>query len=453
MIIFKKLCAVLGCVLITTSLFTACENAKKKLKSSTAQITATPNNEIKATPTKNRADFKGELSVLLHNKDEAPNIIRAFNVAYPNVKIKLSVIPDHDSRSPYSTFTSAVRSGTVGPDVLGVESAHIKRLINIPDGFADLTQRAKDYIGNMVPYTVDVATDKNGELKALTYQAAVGALAYKKPVAKKYLGTDDSRKIAEMMSTQEKMLDTAKILKEKSVGKVALFPTFEEPLKLYLGGRSKGWVVDNKLIIDQKMIDFIDFAKTLRNNKYEASLDQWSPGWSRAIDDDETALAWLCPTWGIPWIVGSNDKDAYVGGRWGLAKPPFPYFWGGTWLGMYAKSTKQDLAWEFIKFFTTDKDAMKKWAAQNQDFPNNLQLISEGSSEDNEIMGTDVFKFFEPFVKDINGKLITKYDETIENAYTDCMRSYLGGKIRTKEEMLTTFKDKVKINLIDVKVE
>ncbi|KNY25310.1 extracellular solute-binding protein [Pseudobacteroides cellulosolvens] len=224
-------------------------------------------------------------------------------------------------------------------------------------------------------------------------------------------------------------------------------------MKLYLGGRSEGWVVGNKFKIDQKVLDFIDFAKTLRNNKYEASLDQWSPGWSDAIAEDEKAFIWLCPTWGIPWIIGSYDKRAVDGGEWGLAKPPFPFFWGGSWLSIYSKSKNQDLAWEFIKFITTDKDVMRKWASQNRDLPNNLQLLSEGTQQNNKIIGTDIFKFYEPFVKDINGKLRTSKDYTIELYYNRCLRSYLDGEIKTEEEMLRKFKDEVKNSVKDISVD
>jgi maltose-binding protein MalE len=452
---FKKLLAVVACVSMMSTLFAACGDegtTPETSPSPSTEASADPSAEPSVAPSQNKADVKGEFTFWYFNKDEGPNIVKAFNAAYPNVKVNLSIIPDKDQQYQ-NKLTSAIRAGSGAPDVFGVESAFVKRFIDMPDAFADLTERAKDYVSNMVPYTIDIGTDKDGVLRALAHQAAAGALTYKKPAAKKYLGTDDPTAIAEMMSTPEKMLETAKTLKEKSGGKVSLFPTFEEPQKLYLGGRSAGWVVDNKLNIDQKMIDFIDFAKTLRENKYEASLDQWSPGWSAAIADDEKALVWVCPTWGIPWIVGSNDKKAADGGRWGLAKPPFPFFWGGTWFGMYSKSAKQDVAWEFIKQFTTDKEAMKKWAADNQDFPNNLQAISEGSPEDSKIMGTNVFKFYEPFVGTINGKILTKYDDTIENAFIDCMRSFLAGKIKTKEDMLKTFKDKVKTNLKDITVE
>ncbi|KNY25729.1 ABC transporter substrate-binding protein [Pseudobacteroides cellulosolvens] len=454
---FKKLLAVVACVSMMSTLF-ACGGEtggtdESPAPSPSTEASAAPSDAPSAAPSAvNKADVKGEVSFWYFNKDEAPNILKEFNAAFPNVKVNLSVIPDKDQQYQ-NKLTSAIRAGSGAPDLFGVESAFVKRFIDMPDAFADITERAKDYVGNMVPYTIDVGTDKSGVLRAIAHQAAAGALAYKKPLAKKYLGTDDAAQIADMLSTPEKMLDTAKTLKEKSGGKASLFPTFEEPQKLYLGGRSAGWVVDNKLNIDQKMIDFIDFAKQLRDNKYEASLDQWSPGWSAAIADDEKALVWACPTWGIPWIVGSNDKKAADGGRWGLAQPPFPFFWGGTWFGMYSKSTNQDVAWELIKYFTTDKEFMKKWAANNQDFPNNLQAIGEGSPEDSKIMGTNVFKFYEPFVQKINGKILTKYDDTIENAFIDVMRSYLAGKIKSKDDMLKTFKDKVKINLKDITVE
>jgi len=451
---FKKLLAVVACVSMMSTLF-ACGGGSDEPEESPSPSPSTEASAPAESPSPsavNREEVKGKVSFWYFNKDEAPNIEKAFKDAFPNVKINLSVIPDKDQQYQ-NKLTSAIRSGSGVPDLFGVESAFVKRFVDMPDAFADLTDRAKDIVGNMVPYTVEIGTDNSGVLRAVAHQAAAGALAYKKPLAKKYLGTDDATEIANMLSTPEKMLETAKTLKEKSGGKVSLFPTFEEPQKLYLGGRSAGWVVDNKLNIDQKMIDFIDFAKQLRDNKYEASLDQWSPGWSAAIADDEKALVWACPTWGIPWIVGSNDSKAADGGRWGLAKPPFTFFWGGTWFGMYSKSTNQDAAWELIKYFTSDKEFMKKWATDNQDFPNNLQAISEGSAEDSKIMGTNVYKFYEPFVKDINGKILTKYDDTIEYAFIDVMRSYLAGKISSKDDMLKTFKDKVKTNLKDITVE
>ncbi|KNY25308.1 hypothetical protein [Pseudobacteroides cellulosolvens] len=58
--VFKKLLAVIACTLMTASLFTACDGSKKEINSPTTQTTVTPKIEVKATPTQNRADIKGE---------------------------------------------------------------------------------------------------------------------------------------------------------------------------------------------------------------------------------------------------------------------------------------------------------------------------------------------------------------------------------------------------------
>lgn len=389
---------------------------------------------------------RGKLTFWHFNKDESPNIVREFNRVYPNIEIALSVIPDKDQQYQ-NKLAASIRAGAGVPDVFAVESAFAKKFVDMPNAYADLTERAKDHVSNMIPYTIQVGTDNNGLLKALSNQGTPGALAYKKSAAKKYLGTDESIKIADMMSTPEKMLKAAKTLKEKSGGKVSLFPTFEEPLRMYIGGRSKSWVVNDKLTIDQKMLDFIDFAKTLRNNNYAAEFDQWSPSWTSAIASDEKALIWVCPYWGIPWIVGSNDKKAIEGERWGLARPTFPYFWGGTWFGIYNKSYMQDVAWSFIKHITTDKEWMQKWANNYMDFPNNLEILSEGAPEINKIMGVDTYKFYNQFIREIDGSNLSKYDDVIESEYIDYLRLYLEGKIKTRDEMLKAFKDKVESTL------
>lgn len=118
---------------------------------------------------------KGELSFWYFNKDEAPNIVKAFNNAYPNINVNLSVIPDKNQYYQ-NKLTFAIRAGAGVPDVYGVESAFVKRFVDMPDAFADLTGLSKNYVGSMIPYTINVGTDKNGVLRALSHQAAPIAL-------------------------------------------------------------------------------------------------------------------------------------------------------------------------------------------------------------------------------------------------------------------------------------
>lgn len=458
---FKKVLALVVCVFMVAALFAGCGDKDKEdtspvpsTEASVAPSDAAPA-ATEAPAVVDPASFKGDLTMWHFNKDEAPNIKKSFETTYTGVKLDITVIPDRDQQY-MNKLTPAVRSGAGVPDIFTGESAFVKRIVEMKNAWVDITEKAKTISGDMAPYTIEVGTDTTGVVRALSHQVTAGGIGFKKAVAAKYLGTDDPEKIAEMLSSQDKILETAKLLKEKSAGKVALFPGWEEMKKIALGGRDAGWVVDNKLSIDQKVVDLIEFSKSMRDNKYEAGFDAWSPGWSSAIKADEQALCWTVPTWGVPWIIGSNDPKAKDGGRWSIAKAPFNYFWGGTWYGIYEKAKAPDLAWEFIKWWTSDKKHLEDWNKTTGDIPNSLSLLKEKSTAtdvNDAIMGQNLFKFYEPLVGSINGKVLTQYDDTIENAFNDVMKSYLAGKVKSKDDVLSQFKKKVKQNLKDITVE
>ncbi|HEX9059753.1 MAG TPA: extracellular solute-binding protein, partial [Clostridia bacterium] len=291
-------------------------------------------------------------------------------------------------------------------------------------------------------------TDKSGRIRALSNKIMAGGIGYKRSVAKKYLGTDDPAQVARYFTSEEKKLEAAKKIKDASGGKVSLLPGWEELVKIYLGGRKDPWIKDNKLVIDQKMIDLIDFAKKLKDYGYEKELRQWEPSWAESIADDETSFAYCTPSWGIPYILGSNDRKAIDGGRWGIVKAPYPYFWGGTWLGVYSKSQNKDLAWEFVKWFTNDKEQLKAWNKDTDDIPSSISVLNDYAKSTNvdKITGQNLFKFYssDAGTDKINGSLLTAYDDAIELAYVEAVRAYLKGEIKTKEDVINTFKSRVR---------
>ncbi len=156
------------------------------------------------------------------------------------------------------------------------------------------------------------------------------------------------------------------------------------------------------------------------------------------------------------WIIESNDPKAKDGGRWGFCKGPFAYSWGGTWYGIYSKAKNPELAWEFIKWWTTDKEHLREWSIKTGDIPNSMSLISEFAADSTRVdktMGTNLFKLYSEIVGSVNGSALTQYDDTIENAFNDTMKSYLAGKVKSNEEAVSQFKTRVKQNLKDVTVE
>jgi ABC-type glycerol-3-phosphate transport system substrate-binding protein len=350
--------------------------------------------------------------------------------------------------------TAAVRAGSGMPDVFAVESAFVKRFVNMNGCLADLSSydtaaATKD----MIPYTVDIGKDAGGKIRALSWQACPGAVGYKRDLAKKYLGTDDPAKITEMLSTPEKILETGETVKKASGGKVKLFVGLEDLYKIYAGSRTQPWVVDGKFTIDQKMVDFLDLAKKMRDGKMDGGIKQWTPGWSAAITDD-VHMCWAIPTWGVQWIVAVNAKDQADKGRWGLATP-IGYSEGGTWIGMSPQCKDKELAWEFIKFLTSNTDYLMKRAETSGDFFNNKQVIDAFSKKTdyiNKTVNQNTYAVYGPLADKVNGSLFTQYDDQIKLAYQDLLATYLAGKI-DKDTMIKKLKEKIKTDMPDIKVE
>lgn len=450
-----KALALVVCVLMFTSFVVGCGSSPKEEPASSS-TTATAAPESTAASTSNPADLKGSIVFWHFNKDEGPKIVKAFNAKYPNVKVDVQITPDTDL-AYQNKIAAALRSGSGMPDVFAAESAFVTRFVNLPDAYDDLSAapyNAGDITKNMIPYTVQIGTDKNGVLRALSHQACPGAVGYKRDVAKKYLGTDDPAAISEMLSTPDKILETAKKLSEASKGAAKLFPGQDELFQIYKGARSTGWIKDNKLVIDPKMDEYLDLMKKLRDGKYDSGIKAWTPAWNAAIADDKS-MCFAIPTWGIPYIIAANDKDHADTGRWGIANGPASYFWGGTWYGVYSKSKNKEAAWAFVKHFVSDKDALKAWAKDTGDFVNNKELINELQNDDSfisKVVNQNPYKIFGPMVDNINGSIFTAQDDVINKAWQDYTDNYLAGQI-SREDALKKFKEKVKSSVQDITVE
>ena len=361
---------VLSGVMIT-SLLVGCGGGNQ------TQPSAPPAEQSPAAPDNGGGDkpadekkLEGELLFWHFNKDEATALAKAFETKYPGVKVKVE-ITDQNGNAYQDKITNGVRSGKGMPDVYAAEAAYVKRFVNMQNGYEDISAApysAEGLLSEVIPYTIDIGRSPDGKMRALSHQGTPGGIGYKRDVAKEVLGTDDPAVLSEWFSSKDKILELAAKCKEK--GKV-LFPGNEELRKIYLGGRTDPWIKDGKFIMDPKMLEYIELSKALRDMKQDSGMKAWEAPWKSACEDT-IHLAYAVPTWGIRWIVGENDKANMEKGRWGVASGPFPYFWGGTWFGVYSKSEKKDLAWAFVKYITTDKDFQKEWAKNTGDFMSNV---------------------------------------------------------------------------------
>ncbi|GHT78099.1 sugar ABC transporter substrate-binding protein [Spirochaetia bacterium] len=363
--------------------------------------------------------------------------IAAFNKVYPNIKVEFTQIGEgYDTK-----MQTIVDNGTDGPDVFVADVKVVKNYID-NDAWENLSAapyNAGPLVGDIMGYTKEVASDGDGNLRALSWQATPGGFWYKRSLAKAYLGVDDPVQISAMMSTMDGFLQLAETVRTKSDGKTATITNYKDMWTMaQYSMRSTPWVVDGVFQMDPYVDTFFDLCKTLYDKGYDAKLNAWTNPWFAAAADG-SLLGYILPTWGLQYVIMGSAPDTQ--GDWAIASMPASYFDGGTYMGIYTRSKQKELAWEFIKFVTLNKDYLKQYALEKSDFPCLNTVADEISANYSNPWcgGQNTFAFFQNEAKKINASLITRYDDPIREALMRAVELYVQGR-QSKQVAINAFK-------------
>jgi hypothetical protein len=387
----------------------------------------------------------------------------AFEALHPEVDVVYTMIPM--TNGEYQTKLKAALGTAEVPDVVALEAAFVKEWVEA-DFLADLNdllplaEELKTY-----PAVVEVGTNE-GVAKGFSYQSTPGGFFYRRSIATECLGTDDPAAVQEMVATLDAFVATAATIKECSDGKYFMVGTSAELFNPFLANRAQPWVVDDTLIIDPMVEEYVAFAKLMRDNGYESQATQWTEGWFAGMSDtlvdaqgtSVRVFSYFLPTWGLPYVLQPNSGD--TGGDWALIKGPLPYQWGGTWVGAMADSPNLDLAKQFIEFVALDEQNLTNWATgvytneyltaidpetpedqaqapgdfvSSQVVVENITSTFDGSVLYDWLGGQNNYEAFDAAARLVSGQLMTGSDDAIQRAMNDPLASYLNGAITEAE--------------------
>ena len=404
--------------------------------------------------------------------NELKTMAVAFEERYPNVTVEFSMVPMTDGE--YQTKLKSALGTTDIPDVVALEAAFVKEWVEA-DFLADLndllpyTEELKTY-----PSVVEVGTH-NGVTKAYSYQATPGAFFYRRSIAQECLGTDDPVEVQAMVADLDKFVDAAQKIKDCHEG-YFIVGTSAAMFNPFLANRAQPWIVDDTLVIDPKVVEFVDFAKLFRDEGYESQAEQWSEGWFAGMSDSlvdaegnpQRIFSYFLPTWGLPYVLIPNSGD--TGGDWAMINGPLAYQWGGTWVGVMKNSDNLQWAKEFVKFVALDEQNLTNWATgvytneylkaidpsvpddQAQppgDFVSSQVVVEkitssfDGSELYDWLGGQNNYEAFNQAAPNVNGALLTGSDDAIQRALQDVLEQYLLGEI-DKATMWQNWLDQVR---------
>jgi ABC-type glycerol-3-phosphate transport system substrate-binding protein len=396
------------------------------------------------------ADFRGQLAVWSFT-DEVQKMVNDYvKKTYRNMTINYSMIPTEQFSGRLST---AMGSGSGVPDVFALESAYVRQFVESGQ-LLDLTDIYEANRAKLLTYPVEIGT-YNGRVYAMSWQACPGAMFYRRSLAKQYLGTDDPTAVQLYFSNIQKFMETASLINEKSNGNCVIVSDWSELCRPFLGSRSSPWVVNGRLNIDPVVEQFMDIAKAINDNSWQAGKGQWSEGWfagmqgkvTREWDNKQVdVFAYFLPSWGLHYVLKTNAGK--TNGDWAMISGPVPYSWGGTWLAAWKNTPNAALAKEFIRYLTTDDAFLEKYAKASGDIVSSITVQNKimNSFRERFLGNQNHYYLFSQMSRQVNGRLVQSTDEQIDAIFIDLVGGY-AWQGRTKEDVLNDFRARVRAEL------
>ena len=91
-------------------------------------------------------------------------------------------------------------------------------------------------------------------------------------------------------------------------------------IQLLLEVEHMAWVENNKLVIDDNMMKYVDYSKQIRDAGIDAKLSAWSAPWSASMAgpvNGKSVFGYVLPTWGLQYVLATNAPK--TSGDWGLS--------------------------------------------------------------------------------------------------------------------------------------
>lgn len=295
-------------------------------------------------------------------------------------------------------------------------------------------------------YTKDVVTN-NGVLKGVSWQACPMGFLYRRSMATEVLGTDDPAKVQEYLSDWSKFDSTAAKMKEAGY---FMLSGYDDDYRVFANNKANPWVVDNKIVVDDQLKQWVTQTKTYTDNAYNNKASLWSAESTAQMAKDGKVFGYFGPAWFMDfcfmdYTLEDTAKPKEIGnggyGDWAMTKGPQGSYWGGTWICGAAGTDNIDIVKDIMLTMTCDKDTLVKITDKFGDFTNNVAAMTELANSDYgyPFLGNqNHIKVLLESAQDIKISAASPYDQTMTEKLQAAMKDYFEGTV-TEEQAWENF--------------
>jgi len=377
---------------------------------------ASPSASAPADPTQ----LSGTVKVWDWDEAFQTGMIAEFNKKYPNIKVEVTVVNPNDY---LQKLQSGIASGSDVPDVILGESAYRGKLFDL-DVLDNLEAAPYNFDkSTILDYVVPYVSNAKGEVIAVDQSLTPAGFAYRRDLAKEYWGTDDPAELEKLISSWDDFIAKGKELKDKSSGKVLMFPGLGDAYIALRGQNFVSYVNGNEIDLTTKLQAPLQRLFEMRDAGILGKNELWTPAWSASMAKGEFMFYPMAP-WGAKWHISANDPEG--SGRWGLVKAPEGGFTrGGTAVGIYKDSKVKEAAWAFIQFAYLSDDGSAynfktfgNMTSSKSFYETQKALIDAPGPYDEFFGGQNLAKYFiEKIVPDMQGEAQSKYDSVVDSVF------------------------------------
>lgn len=290
-------------------------------------------------------------------------------------------------------------------------------------------------LANQYQYTKDVVTDGEGKLKGVSWQGCPGVLIYRRSIAKDVFGTDDPAEIQKKLADWDTFTATAKEVQDKGY---FMTSSAVDTYRTYSNNVSTKWVVDNKIVIDDNIMAWVDASKEMVDAGQTGTYDLWSDDWKKGFFEDGKVFCYFGPAWFADFTLGGNGID----GDWAATEGPQGFFWGGTWICAATGTDNVSLVKDIMLQMTTNEELMKGIVTADNDFVNNkpaMEAMAADTTYQNKVLGgQNPLAMYCASVESIDLSNLSNYDQGCNEEFQKAMLNYFKGNA-SKEEALDLF--------------
>jgi multiple sugar transport system substrate-binding protein len=284
------------------------------------------------------------------NADDIEKIFNAYKEA-TGADVALDYVTVQQAEA-FQKLQTTMSAGLELPDIVPSEVGQRGTMLAL-DIWEDMSADPYNFDTSQIfDYEIPLCSNERGELCALPWDVSTAGLAYKRDLAKEYLGTDDPDELAEMLPDWETFLEKGIEVRDATDGEIYMFASLTN-VKQIMDGQNPQPIVSNGKLDMTPINETMKWMIKFRDEKIVDNILETSTSYSASYADKKH-IFYPCAGWSPTYVIQPNDPDGK--GNWGLMIPPQGCFsWGGSAFMIPRDALHKDAAYAFVSWLNTEE--------------------------------------------------------------------------------------------------